>query len=193
MRNVKVKDIVKFIIFVIYASVIFFLPNLIEILICLLIINCSVILLAQLSFKKAILNTFKFMPFIILTFIVNVLLDNLVSALWISIKLIIVCNATFIYSQTTTVSRLAKTIKTLCTPLKLFNINPDEIEIMVCISLSLIPSIKNILLEVKNACKAKNIDINLSNMKYILSKILISMLKRVGEIDEAMIEKGCDF
>ena len=187
------KDIVKFIIFVIYASVIFFLPNLIEILICLLIINCSVILLVQLSFKKAILNTFKFMPFIILTFIVNVLLDNLVSALWISIKLIIVCNATFIYSQTTTVSRLAKTIKTLCTPLKLFNINPDEIEIMVCISLSLIPSIKNILLEVKNACKAKNIDINLSNMKYILSKILISMLKRVGEIDEAMIEKGCDF
>ena len=54
-------------------------------------------------------------------------------------------------------------------------------------------AIKNDLTEVKNACKAKNIDMNLKNMKYILSKFLLSLIKRVNQIDEAMIEKGCDY
>ncbi len=88
---------------------------------------------------------------------------------------------------------LAKTVKIICTPLKLFKINTEEIEVMVCISLSLLPAIKNDLTEVKNACKAKNINMNLKNMKYILSKFLLSLIKRVNQIDEAMIEKGCDY
>ena len=88
---------------------------------------------------------------------------------------------------------LAKTIRIICTPLKLFKINTEEIEIMVCISLSLQNKKKNDLTEVKNACKAKNIDINLKNAKYILSKFLLSLIKRVNQIDEAMIEKGCDY
>ena len=88
---------------------------------------------------------------------------------------------------------LAKTIKIICTPLKLFKINTEEIEVMVCISLSLLPAIRNDLTELKNACIAKNIDINLKNAKYILSKFLLSLIKRVNQIDEAMIEKGCDY
>lgn len=64
---------------------------------------------------------------------------------------------------------------------------------MVCISLSLLPAIKNDLTEIKNACKAKNINMNLTNMKCILSKFLLFLIKRVNQIDEAMIEKGCDY
>lgn len=186
------KDVFKFLIFIIYATTIFFLPNHIYILAC-LIINLSIILLCKLSFKKAFLNTVKIVPFILLTFTINLFLDSFMFALWIGIKLIIVCNTTFIYSQTTTVANLAKTIRLLCTPLKLFKVNTEEIEVMVCISLSLLPAIRNDLIELKNACKAKNIDINLKNAKYILSKFLLSLIKRVNQIDEAMIEKGCDY
>ena len=64
---------------------------------------------------------------------------------------------------------------------------------MVCISLSLLPAIKNDLTEIKNACKDKKINMNLTNMKYILSKFLLSLIKRVNQIDEALIEKGCDY
>ena len=96
-------------------------------------------------------------------------------------------------SNRITQANLAKTIRLLCTPLKLFKVNTEEIEVMVCISLSLLPAIRNDLTELKNACKAKNIDINLKNAKYILSKFLLSLIKRVNQIDEAMIEKGCDY
>ena len=101
------KDILKFVIFIVYATTIFFLPNNIFILLC-FVLNLFVIILARLSLKKAIINTFKIFPFILFTFIINIFLDSFINALWVGIKLIIVCNATFIYSQTTTVARTCK-------------------------------------------------------------------------------------
>ena len=57
----------------------------------------------------------------------------------------------------------------------------------------MIPIIKYEYFEIKNACAAKNINMNLKNTKIILSKLLISFIKRVNEIDEALIEKGCNY
>ena len=88
---------------------------------------------------------------------------------------------------------LAKTIKLLCSPLKIFNINTEEIEVLVCICLSMIPILKREYLDVKDACRAKNINMNIKNVKIILSKLLMSFIKRVNEIDEALVEKGYDY
>ena len=77
--------------------------------------------------KSIIFGTLKILPFVVLTFIFNYLLDELINAIWISIKLLIVCNMTMTYSKTTTVMGIAETIKALCIPLKLFKINTDEI------------------------------------------------------------------
>lgn len=56
----------------------------------------------------------------------------------------------------------------------------------------MIPVIKRELKEMKEACKAKNIKLNIKNMKIILSKLFISLFKRVNELDEALLEKGCN-
>ena len=56
----------------------------------------------------------------------------------------------------------------------------------------MIPVIKRELKEMKEACNAKNIKLNIKNTKIILSKLLISLFKRVNEIDEALLEKGCN-
>lgn len=88
---------------------------------------------------------------------------------------------------------IAKTIKSLCTPLKLFKIDIDQIEVLVCISLSMVPILKREYIEMKEACIAKNININLKNSKIILTKLLLSFLKRINEIDEALVEKGYDY
>lgn len=88
---------------------------------------------------------------------------------------------------------IAKTVKLLCTPLKAFKINTEEIEVLVCISLSMIPIMKREYGELKEACKAKDIKMNTKNMKIIVSKLLLSFIKRVNQIDEALIEKGYDY
>ena len=37
---------------------------------------------------------------------------------------------------------IADTIKAICSPLKIFKVNTDDIKVMVCISLSVIPILK---------------------------------------------------
>lgn len=63
---------------------------------------------------------------------------------------------------------------------------------MICISLAMIPILKKDLNEMKESCKAKNISFHIKNMKYFLSKFTLSMIKRVNEIEEALIAKGYD-
>ena len=75
-------------------------------------------------------------------------------------------------------------------PLKLIKVNPDDIELLVCISLSMLPILKSEYLQLKDACDAKGMDMNVKNMKPIFTKWMISIMKRVNEIEESVIEKG---
>ena len=135
-------------------------------------------------------NTVKLLPFILLTVLVNCLLSNYEYAILVAIKLILVCNVTYIYSKTTTVRGIARTIKNLCMPLKWLNVNPDDIELLVCISLSMLPILKREYFQLREACVAKGIALNIKNTKVLLTKLMISVMKRVNEIEESMIEKG---
>ena len=85
---------------------------------------------------------------------------------------------------------MAKTVRIICTPLKLFKVNTKDIEILVALALCMIPVLKKEAIDLKNACTAKGIKWNIKNMKIILSKFLVSIIKRVTEIDEALVEKG---
>lgn len=78
-------------------------------------------------------------------------------------------------------------------PLKLFNINTDEIKLLVCISLSMIPILKKELYEIRDSCKAKNMSLNVKNIKYILLKFCMSMIRRVNEIEDSLIAKGYNY
>lgn len=186
------KDLMKFCIFIIYSTSIFFFPNN-RIIFFFALINLIAMILLRKNLKKIIKGTLKILPFIIFTFVINCLLDEIINAIWIGSKLFIVCNMTMIYSSTTTVMSVAETIRILCTPLKLININTEEIKIMVCISLSMIPILKKDLAEMKEACKAKGIKFNIKNMKIILSKFCLSILIRVNELEDALIAKGQNY
>lgn len=88
---------------------------------------------------------------------------------------------------------IAETIQLLCTPLKVFKINTDEIKLLVCISLSMIPILKKELYEIKDACIAKKISFNVKNIKYILSKFSISIIRRASELEKSLIAKGYSY
>lgn len=98
------KNIIKFIAFILYATTIFFIPNNILILFP-LGINILIMILLKSNIRKISGNLIKIFPFIIFTFICNCLLGDLIDAIWIGTKLILVCNITFIYSASTTITR----------------------------------------------------------------------------------------
>lgn len=101
------KDITKFLIFILYCTCIFFFPNN-EFILYLFLINVLAIFLLRVDIIKIMKSTLKVFPFIIFTFLINCLLDDYINAIYIGIKLIIVCNITFIYSNTTSVTRNIK-------------------------------------------------------------------------------------
>lgn len=186
------KNALIFLLFITYTTSIFFVPNSLFLVI-FFIINLIIAIILKINFKKMLSNILKIFPFILFTFIINCFLDYYINAMWISIKLLLVCNITYLYSRTIRISQFADTIKLLCSPLKLLKINTDEIKILVCVSLSMIPVLKRELFELKDSCKAKGIDFNIKNMKLILSKFFVSLLNRVNQIDESLKEKGYYF
>ena len=98
------KNAIKFFLFITYATCIFFLPNN-KFIILFAIFNLFVMLINKLQLKKVMIKSMQILPFIVFTFIINYMLDSFNNALWIGIKLLIVCNITIVYSETTNVAR----------------------------------------------------------------------------------------
>ena len=183
-------EILKFFIFIIMVTAIFFLPQS-EILLGIIILsNIDAIILLKISIIKEIKQLFKILPYIILTFFINIIISGINEAIWVAIKFFIVCNITYIYSAISSKTTIASTIKTLCRPLVLFNVNIEEIEIIVAISLSIIQILKKDLLEIKDVYKYKNLKINVKNIKHSMVIFFIGIIKRTNQIDEALIAKG---
>lgn len=183
------KNVIIFLGFILYATLIFFI-NCNILLGMVLLINFLLLLICKIKPIDAIENIGKLLPFILLTVVINCILANYQYAFLIAIKLILVCNITYIYAQIITVRNLANTIKNLCMPLKLVKVDLEDIELLVCISLSMIPILRQEYGQLKEACLAKGMKMNIKNMKPVLTKLMISVMKRVNRIEESMIEKG---
>lgn len=111
------KNGIKFLLFLIYSTSIFFFPNH-QVILMFLFLNLLAMILMRKKAKEIFIHTFKIFPFILFTFIINCLLDNVINALWIGIKLFLVCNITVIYSKTTTITRNSRNNSTLMSPFK---------------------------------------------------------------------------
>lgn len=183
----------KFLFFIMYATVVFFLPNNYWIL-TLIPVNIFIMLAAHLfarpSIRRVVAGVLKFLPFILLTFLFNLWLDNFENATWISCKLLVVCQITMTYASTTSNLEVAVTIQTLCMPLQLFRIDTEDIKILVCVALSLIPTLRHQLSEIRLACAAKHMPMNLRNAKPILSHFFTLVFARIEQIEAALLAKG---
>lgn len=104
------KNVIKFLLFIIYSTSIFFLPNNHFILL-FVMFNLLIMFLNKIQPKKVLDKSLQVLPFIVFTFIINCILDNFFNALWIGIKLLIVCNITIVYSETTSIARYSRNNK----------------------------------------------------------------------------------
>lgn len=183
------KNMIIFLGFILYATLIFFIDSNI-LLGGVLLINLLIMVINKIKLIDAIENMGRLLPFILLTAFINCILANYQYAFLVAIKLILVCNITYIYAKKMTVKNLANTIKSFCMPLKLLKVNLEDIELLVCISLSMIPILRQEYSQLKEACFAKGMRLNIKNMKPILTKLMLSVMKRVNEIEESIIDKG---
>ena len=187
------KAFIKFIAFLVYTVCLFWVDD-IRILACITIFQILLMLLGRISIYEALKSIIKLMPFILFTVIINILAMDFRDAILIGIRLILVCNIVYIYGKTTTAMQIAKSIKNLFYPLKWFGINIDNIGIMVSIGITFIPIIKQEIQNIKYSLISKGFDMRVINMlkhiNYVMGPLFYSLLKKVGEIEEALKSKG---
>lgn len=187
------KNIIKFVLFLIYVIGIFFIKNYI-ILVVIAIFNISIMLISKINLKKTIINLIKLLPFILFTALINLIFASLEDAILITVRLILVCNISYIFSKTITYLEFAEIIEKIFSPLKIFKINSKDISLIVTIALSFMPIVKNELFQMKNVLKVKGINptkINLiKNMNLVFKPFFISVLQRVNEIETSLKEKA---
>ena len=106
------KDVIKFLSFIAYTTSIFFLPNN-PLILLFFIVNFSIIFLNRISITKVLRKSMQVFPFIIFTFVINCVLDNVINAIWIGVKLLLVCNITIIYSEITSIDRNCNNYKSI--------------------------------------------------------------------------------
>ena len=187
------KNLIKFILFLIYTIGIFFIKDYIVIGL-IAILNIILILALKINILNSIKNLVKLLPFIIFTVIINILLVELKFAILMGARLVLVCNLTYTFSKTISNTEIGDVIEKLVYPLKIFKINPKEIGLMVTIALSFIPIMKAEFSQIKNVLKVKGIKptkLNLlKNLNLIFRPFLVSVLQRLNEIEMSLKAKG---
>ena len=185
--------IIEFILFLAYTIAVFFIKEY-YLLGIIAILNIVLMIILKENIKKAIFAILKLMPFIIFTSGINMIFSGISFGMLIGIRLILVCNMTYIFSKKMTPQKLQYVIETLLKPLKIIKIDSKEIGIMVCIGISFIPILQNEITELKYSLKAKGFNLNFKNIikkpNYILTPLITSVIKRVGEIECSFLSKG---
>ena len=191
-------NIIKFILFIAYIIGIFFINNYYilasAVLFNILLMFVLKFILKKIEIKKTLINLLKLLPFILFTSLINFLVVDLESAILITVRLIIVCNISYIFSKTITYLEFANVIEKIFYPLKVFKIDPKDIGLIVTIALSFMPIMKDELFQMKNNLKVKGIrltKINLvKNMGLIFKPFFVSVLQRINEIEMSLQAKG---
>ena len=184
------KDLIKFILFILYTVLIFFISDY-RIIGAIFILNLILMLIGKINLKSAIRNIIRLLPFIIFVVLINLILMSKEKAILIGIRLILVCNFTYTFTRNFTPQQLSNSIEKILTPLKIFKIN---IGIMISIAVAFVPILKDEGIKIKYSLISKGFNVNginmIKNINLILVPLIVSILKRVQHIENAFKSKG---
>lgn len=185
--------IIEFILFILYTILIFFLKEY-YLLAIIAGVNLLLMIILRVNIKNAVFAIVKLLPVIIFTTLINIWISGISFGLLVGIRLILVCNITYIFSKKTTFSKLQYVIETILKPLKIINIDSKEIGTMLCIGIAFIPIIQREIEGIKFSLKAKGFNLNAKNLiskpNYVLAPLITGIIKRVGEIEYSLSSKG---
>lgn len=193
MKLKHIINIIKFIFFLTYVILIFFVKSNIA-LIAALAIDVTLIIAYKINLKNLINNITKMFIFVLITAIINAFVVNINYAITIGIKLILVCIMTYIFSKMLSYMEFATVIGDLAYPLKLLGVNPKDLGLLITIAISFIPILKEELERIKYVLLVKGFKVNtiniVKNMNIVFKPLFVSIMERINEIEYSLKAKG---
>ena len=190
----KLNSTIKVLILILLSVVIFTLKSYLYLSLIMVIEMCFVIL-TKIHIKYYLKHIKYTIYFILITFTMNMIfLSDLSYSLMLSYRIFIMLILTQIFVFTTESIQIGKAVANILTPLKIFKIKTEEINIIVTIALSFMPILSQEFNSIKLAQKAKGYKPSILNIKKYILCIFIPFMnncfKRTDEISMALIVKG---
>ena len=193
MKLKHIINIIKFVFFLTYVILIFFVKSNIA-LIGALAIDIILIIAYKINLKSLIDNLIKISIFVLITAIINAFVVNINYAITIGIKLILVCIMTYIFSKMLSYMEFATVIEDLAYPLKLLGVNPKDLGLLITIAISFIPILREELERIKYVLLVKGFKVNtiniIKNMNIVFKPLFVSIMERINEIEYSLKTKG---
>ena len=193
MKLKHIINIIKFVFFLTYVILIFFVKSNIA-LIGALAIDITLIIVHKINLKSLIDNLIKISTFVLITAIINAFVVDINYAIIIGIKLILVCIMTYIFSKMLSYMEFATVIEDLAYPLKLLGVNPKDLGLLITIAISFIPILREELERIKYVLLVKGFKVNtiniIKNMNIIFKPLFVSIMERINEIEYSLKTKG---
>lgn len=193
MKLRHIINIIKFIFFLVYVILIFFVKSNIALIVA-LAIDVTLIIAYKINLKNLIDNLIRISIFVLITAIINAFVVNINYAITIGIKLILVCVMTHIFSKMLSYMEFATVIEDLVHPLKLFGINPKDLGLIITIAISFIPILREELERIKYVLLVKGFKVNtiniVKNMNIVFKPLFVSIMERINEIEYSLKAKG---
>ncbi len=183
------KNLLKFLVFLLYMISIFFVENLVSLLL-LFLFNISFIIVLKIQMRTLFKNIRLLLPFVLLTGLLNIVLGDLKIGLLMIIRLLIAYQITYIFSKSMTSVEVAKVIQSLAYPLKILKIDNEKIGIMISISFCVLPILKSEIESKRYALEAKGVEFKVRNYFMIMKPLFISILRRTNEMEKSLMAKG---
>lgn len=188
-KGERMKNVIKILLFLAYTVSIFLVKHDMFAVI-VLGINLLITLALKISIKEEIGNLLGVILFVIFTAAINIIVVDLKTGIRIGVKLILVCNITYIFSKITSYTELAEALEKIFSIFRFIKINPKNVSLMICIAITFIPTLKKQIKQVIDCLKSKGIKITPKTAGLIFEPVMISMLKRVEEIEGALKAKA---
>lgn len=175
----------KFIIFLFYVFAIFFLPDRWWVVVIYGMVTTLYSFVQRVNYKKILQSLGSILPFVLATFCFNWWLSDLQKAIFVAVKLMLVCNATMTYAQITSIPSLMQKVRKTFDSAKI-----QEMAMMICMAISIVAISRRDIKEAKLTLKAKGARLSLKTAYLILMSLLVRSLRRVEQFDEALQAKG---
>lgn len=180
------KNVVKFVIYIIMIFLLCYLKNIV-ILGSLFLIGTIFSIIKKIQISK--MELFSIIFLILCTFAVNILSGKMY-ALLIVMRILDIYLFTKIYTKNLSVLELVNVIEIILSPLKILKINTRNIGIIVSISITVLPIMLNEIKQKINALYSKGMKLNIGSIKIIFKSILVSTLIRCNEMEKSLSAAG---
>ena len=183
------KNILKILMFLIYLVFLFSLNNIFSIVV-LLILNIIVMVVFYKKIQITLNNIIWTIIFAILTILINSAISGIIYGLVIGTRLLIAYMSTYIFMNMMSIKEIVNAIEIMMYPFRIFKIDTKQISLIILIALNILPNMKHEIKQKMYAISSKGFGKNSIKGIFLAKSMLISILVKTNEMEQALIAKG---